>query len=133
MSYFFMKICWYSTSDICWYSVCHICWYSIRHICWYSINHICWYNIHNMCNFITQIFWINSNSFSMLTIFNDTCTRIPAIIFYPRTIVFRIILTCFIIPFFIWIKSLQLQLNLHLKYQKMFYHYLSLIFVYYHI
>ena len=90
ISYFFtMTIYWSSTGNICCYSICLFC----------------WGNIHNCYNFITLNHWSISNFFSILDILTNAYARIPTIIFFACTIIFTFILTCFIIPFLIWITS----------------------------
>ena len=84
------------------------------HICCYSICHFWWCNIHNRYNFITCNYWSISNTLYILAILINACTRIPAIVFFVCTTIFTFTLTCFIIPFLIWIICLLLNLHLQL-------------------
>ena len=119
-----MTIYWSSSRNICWYSICLFCCYSICLFCWYIIN--------SNYNFITLSYWSISNSFLILTILTNTGAGIPAITFFELTIIFTFILTCFIIPFLIWITCFTIEFAFTITWN-MFCHWFSIIFVCYHV
>ena len=109
-----------------------IYWSCTRNICCYSICLFCWCNIHSNYNFITLIHWSISNTFQIRTIFTNTCARIPTIIFFTLMIIFTFTLTCFIIPFFVWITCATIEFAFTITWN-MFCHCFSFIFVCYQI
>ena len=114
ISYIFpMKIYWSRTSNIC----------------SYSIYHFGWYNIHN---FITHNHWSIGNIFEIFTILVNTCGRIPTVIFLALAIVFIFPLTCFIMPFLIWITSWTIDLAFRIIWN-MLYQCFCLISIFYHV
>ena len=84
-------------------------WSSTCDICCYSIYLFCWYIIHKNCNFITFNHWSISNTFKIRTIFTNTCTRAPTIIFFVLMIIFTFLLICFIIPFLFRITCCSIE------------------------
>ena len=117
-----MKIYWSSTSNIC-------C-YSIFPFCCYIICLFCCYIIHNKYDFITLSHWGITNTFQILTIFTNTCPRIPTIIIYACIIIFTLTFTPFIIPFLIQIKCCSIEFAFAITWNILF-HCFSFIFVCY--
>ena len=88
--------------------------------------------IHSNYNFITLSHWIISNTIKILIALTNICTRIPTVIFFVSTIIFTFSLTCFIIPFLIWITNCTIEFAFTIT-LNMSCHQFSFIFVCYHI
>ena len=56
-----------------------------------------------------------SNTLWILTILTNTCARIQTKTFFSRIIIFTFTLTCFIIPFLIWITCCTIELAFTVK------------------
>ena len=103
-----------------------VCWHST---CCYSICYFCLYNTHNIYNFIT---W-NHESISNTFYLTNTCARIP-LIFFALTIIFTFTLTCFVIPFLIWITCCTIAFSCKFTITwNVYYQCFSLIFICYYI
>ena len=114
ISYFFtLTIYWSSTFNMCCNNVCHFC--------------RC--NIHNSYDFIILDHWSIINTFSIFAIRINTCARIPTVISFACTIMFLFTLTCFIIPFSIWVTCCTIEFAFKITWN-MFCHCFNFIFVF---
>ena len=95
----------------------------------YSIYHFGWYIMHSRYNFITRDYWSINNTFEILVILTNTSGKIATIIFLALTIVFTFTLTCFIMPFLIWITSCTIDLSFKITWNMLYQCFASFLFV----